>query len=669
MVFPVPDNYSREDFIRICEQIAKMGERDHEHLKVVRNAANNQWELRAVAKPRGCARIWSWFYKPAECRFANVSAFAITFFNRYQKEYQDTCPIASIAIQYLKNRWSHKSCSGELDTIYERINHQAVPVLFEQAKAAAQQAEESRRKSETMLKETQQQTEQMIREQSQKAEELFKQSQRKAKIAREDGAAEIYYQAMQTLTQPIPTDAEMAMRKKLNDKATMDCRIKCKNGEVVKAHWDQLQEIDHFRLSEGDRKGKVALEPVKNFDLGVTEIDSKSHAADAAEGGFSAETVSSMIHFLYLGKVDVSEMSAWLELVRLAHFVKFERLKEHCYIQFTEYLKKNPTALFDVIPQIPNHHPATRFFTEKFLEIDRYRIWFDVSHHRQDLLFQTFKERSERDESDLPAFTALGRCYQKGVGTETDMKLAEATYKHAVDQNYAPAQGALAYIIRKQPGQEDRVYSLRKASAAQGWWAAGITGFADCYLKGVGIPKNDVEAVRHLTKAAEMGDAIAQECLAYLLLKGNEGLQRDVQKALEWREKAVAQGVPEAQYNLGLFYQKGVGVQHNPYKAFVYCSLAAQQGYDEAINLLGLMYKNGIGVSQEPVKAFQHFRAAANKKPKSGQAQYNLAGCYERGEGVEAHRDEAIRWYREAAVLGVARAVQALQRLGVPIAA
>lgn len=45
----------------------------------------------------------------------------------------------------------------------------------------------------------------------------------------------------------------------------------------------------------------------------------------------------------------------------------------------------------------------------------------------------------------------------------------------------------------------------------------------------------------------------------------------------EWKAAAV-QGNPEAQYNLGMLYLKGLGVGKDPIEAFHWLHLAAEQG-------------------------------------------------------------------------------------------
>lgn len=693
MVFPVPDNYSRDDFIRICEQIAKMGERDHEHLKIVQNAATHQLELRAVAKPRGCARIWSWFYKPAESRFANVCTFAIAFFNRYQKEYQNTCPIASQAILCLKNRWSHKPCSEVLQKLYSYTPLHAIQALNEQARNNSRLAEENHRKAEAMRKQAEQKLEQMQLEHRRKVDKLFQGIEEDATEACQEAtqdAATIRSKAAQTLTLPATTDVEMAMRKKLNDKATMDCHIYCKGKEVVKAHWDRLREIHYFHVTDNPRFKKMedqektqgslepehkennAQAPCKRFDLEL-EFDAKSEAASVVEG-FSAETVLSMIQFLYLGKVDAFEMNKWIELIRLANFVRFDRLTAYCFKHLTECLKKNPTALFAVLSSIPRHHPATKFLTEKFIEISRYRVWFDVPQQRQTLLFLTFQERA-KDKSDLSAITALGYCLQYGEGNEIDLKLAEANFQIAVDEGYAPAQSRLASLIMDRldnrlldtPKDRARAYALSKASADQRWWAPGFSVLGYCYEKGYGVPQNDSEAARLYTIAAEMGYARAQVNLSYLHSAGLGVLQPSLEKRRELLERAALQGECAALTNLGLAYYHGNVVRKDRNKTFEYFRAAAKQGEVNALAGLGLLYKEGEVVPQDLQKRFKLYCRAVESDPSAKDALHGLGLCFELGEGVAVNRDEAIRYYRRAAACGHANAVRELQRLGVPV--
>ena len=82
------------------------------------------------------------------------------------------------------------------------------------------------------------------------------------------------------------------------------------------------------------------------------------------------------------------------------------------------------------------------------------------------------------------------------------------------------------------------------------------------YEQGIGIGKDEKEAVSWYSKAAEQGHAAAQYNLAVLYENGR-GTEIDFSKANEWYRKASAQGDPLAIGNLGMLYLRGQGVKEN----------------------------------------------------------------------------------------------------------
>ena len=46
-----------------------------------------------------------------------------------------------------------------------------------------------------------------------------------------------------------------------------------------------------------------------------------------------------------------------------------------------------------------------------------------------------------------------------------------------------------------------------------------------------------------------------------------KGINRDCREAIEWYKRAAEQGIPNAQYNLGVIYMNGDGVRKNISKA------------------------------------------------------------------------------------------------------
>ena len=85
---------------------------------------------------------------------------------------------------------------------------------------------------------------------------------------------------------------------------------------------------------------------------------------------------------------------------------------------------------------------------------------------------------------------------------------------------------------------------------------------------------------------------------------------------------------------------------------------AAEQGDAEAQNNLGGMYDNGDGVPKDDREAMKWFRRAAEQG--FPPAQYNLGVMYNFGRGVPENDAEAVIWFRKAAEQGDAGAQSSL---------
>lgn len=81
---------------------------------------------------------------------------------------------------------------------------------------------------------------------------------------------------------------------------------------------------------------------------------------------------------------------------------------------------------------------------------------------------------------------------------------------------------------------------------------------------------------------AEKGYPLAECQIGYFYLEGL-GVQKDLEKAFYWTERASNHGDRDAQYNLGCFYEDGIGVGRDLEKAKIWYKSAAQQGQDLAI--------------------------------------------------------------------------------------
>lgn len=210
----------------------------------------------------------------------------------------------------------------------------------------------------------------------------------------------------------------------------------------------------------------------------------------------------------------------------------------------------------------------------------------------------------------------------------------------------------------------------------------------DCYSMGIHVELDYPKAFKFYERAAEQGDARAQNNLGFLYSAG-EGISMDSTKAIEYYKKSAEQGYIGALYNLGCTYASGEGVEKDLQKAIEYFekasqdiralyalgeiyfegkgpipkdevkgieyfNLAAEKGDAYAQNTLGLIYEQGKGVVRNPQIAFEYYEKAAEQDYVT--AQINAGICYEYGQGVTKNLQKAFEWYEKAAKQGHPRA-------------
>src|SRR3989344_196759 len=162
------------------------------------------------------------------------------------------------------------------------------------------------------------------------------------------------------------------------------------------------------------------------------------------------------------------------------------------------------------------------------------------------------------------------------------------------------------------------------------------------------------ERSAQLQKQANSGDADAQFNLGVMYNKG-EGVPEDAAKAVEWFQKAAAQGHDKAQLALGLIYEDGgEGVSKDAAKAAEWWEKAAAQEDARTQAMLGEMYYHGEGVPKNAAKAIEWYQKAAAQGYTP--AQYELGRMYANGKGVPKDAVKAMEWFQKAAAQGNVKA-------------
>ncbi|MEK6201110.1 MAG: sel1 repeat family protein [Desulfobulbaceae bacterium] len=127
-------------------------------------------------------------------------------------------------------------------------------------------------------------------------------------------------------------------------------------------------------------------------------------------------------------------------------------------------------------------------------------------------------------------------------------------------------------------------------------------------------------------------------------------------------QELAAQGDGESQFALAMLHEYGdQGVDRDPEKALSLFLQAGKSGIPAACLYLGIKYENGSNVVRDPAAAVHWYCCAA--KEGWGMAQFFLAELYRKGKGVTLDNSLALAWYGLAEEQGYPGAKEAKTQL------
>ena len=211
--------------------------------------------------------------------------------------------------------------------------------------------------------------------------------------------------------------------------------------------------------------------------------------------------------------------------------------------------------------------------------------------------------RAATQAGDPGAAYRLGLVHQQGLaGAPRDPRLATRYFESAADAGHPWARFRLAQMLDLSGA--DRARSLQLKTAAAG---AGV--------------------------------AEAAALLGTQYREGRGGVGRDPAEAARWFTVAAENGVPEAQYNLGLMHYRGEGVPRQLYEALRWMRQAATGGHVPAQRAVGQLYLTGLDtMGQDLIEARAWLASAASNGDRESQ---RLLGELDRAQAAE--RDYARR--------------------------
>jgi TPR repeat protein len=107
-------------------------------------------------------------------------------------------------------------------------------------------------------------------------------------------------------------------------------------------------------------------------------------------------------------------------------------------------------------------------------------------------------------------------------------------------------------------------------------------------------------AYKEFLAAAKLGHVFAQYNIALMYEQGL-GIEKNEKEAVFWYKESAKKGNSAAQYNLGVCFENGIGTEVDFKKANYWYRKASVQGDELAVANLGMLYIRGDGVKENKV--------------------------------------------------------------------
>lgn len=284
-----------------------------------------------------------------------------------------------------------------------------------------------------------------------------------------------------------------------------------------------------------------------------------------------------------------------------------------------------------------------------------YDLWYEL---REDVL-RTYKD-------DLPERLPLSEQKEfkrlKNLVIEEAVKLGQRQQVFHPDdiQDDDPAEQAeAASSFAGEQAKQTKGYSPDESNAGQGFaqYALGKK-----YRDGQGVERNIQKAVELFTLAAKQGNSFAAFALGKMYLSNDASLPRDEATALNWITYASERGNQFAQCYLGKLLLKGAdGIPQDTNAALRWLRASVDQGNVYAEYALAMAYLKGKIVPKDALKALELLRHASSQDHQF--AQYQLGKMLLQGEEAPKDVAAAVHWLTVSAMHGNQYAQYALGKL------
>jgi TPR repeat protein len=215
-------------------------------------------------------------------------------------------------------------------------------------------------------------------------------------------------------------------------------------------------------------------------------------------------------------------------------------------------------------------------------------------------------------------------CYEVGAGTKKDYNRAVQFYRKAAALSDSHAMHKVALILlygklgQRKNLKEGITWLKRASGAADEFHPESLHDLAQCYEKKGGCPvliPDEHYSFELYARAAQFGFAPSQYRLGSCYEYGLLGCQVDPSNSIKWYSKAAEQGFPDAELALSSWYLSGShGVlQQSDSDAYLWARKAGDRGHAKAEYQVGNYFEIGIGVEASSEEAKRWYGRAAGK--------------------------------------------------------
>ena len=245
-----------------------------------------------------------------------------------------------------------------------------------------------------------------------------------------------------------------------------------------------------------------------------------------------------------------------------------------------------------------------------------YNLWYEL---REDVL-RTYKD-------NLPERLPLSG--QKEFKRIKNLVILEAVKLEQYQQVFHPddlwdgnpdehAEEAQLFVYEQMNQSMSQPPEAAEAGQARTQYALG-----KIYRDGQGVEKDVQKAVELFTLAAMQGNSFAAFALGKMYLSDDPALSRNVAAALKWITTAAEHGNQFAQYHLGKLLLKGTDdISQDTNSALRWLLASVEQGNVHAEYALAMAYLKGESVPKDSLKAMELLKRASSREHQF--AQYQL---------------------------------------------